>query len=302
MGGEPKTLSEFVGAELARPVQPGAKAFTDALAKDFNGAAVAVLYYGSCLRTGKIEGLMPDFYVLVSDYKTAHGHFLSALGNRLVPPNVYYRELPYKGRVIRAKVATLSLADFEKRVTPGGLNVSLWARFAQPSRLVFAKNRAVKKAVIAAVAEAAMTMAGEVLPLVENKNAAQSIWVEGLRRTYGAEFRSEDTTKAEELFKENINYFNALTPLVLNSLKARELSGEKALKRRWVWRKINGKTVSLLRLIKAMFTFQGGIDYLAWKIRRSSGVEVNIKPWHRKVPLLAGVILFIQLRLKGAFR
>ena len=67
-------------------------------------------------------------------------------------------------------------------------------------------------------------------------------------------------------------------------------------------RTLNGKFVSLMRLIKAVFTFQGGIDYLAWKIKRSSGVDIVIKPWHRKVPLFAGIVLFIQLRWKGAFR
>lgn len=295
-------MSEFIGVELSRPVQAEARAFAKTLANDFHGAVLAVLYYGSCLRTGKIDGMMLDFYVLVSDYKTAHRHFFSSFGNSLVPPNVYYREISFNERTIRAKVAVLSLEDFEKRVTPDGLNVSLWARFTQPSRLVFTRDEKTKKIVITSVAKAALTMAREVFPLLAGSREPKSIWVEGLRRTYGAEFRSEDATKAGEILEENSKYFNALTPLVLESLKAGNLPREGALKRRWVWRKMNGKTVSLLRLIKAMFTFQGGIDYLAWKIRRSSGVEVKIKPWHRRLPLLAGVVLFIQLRWKGAFR
>ena len=44
-------------------------------------------------------------------------------------------------------------------------------------------------------------------------------------------------------------------------------------------RRINGKALSALRLMKAAFTFEGGADYLAWKIARHSGVEIELKAW-----------------------
>ena len=33
----------------------------------------AVLFYGSCLREKQLEGLMLDFYLIVSDYRAAYG-------------------------------------------------------------------------------------------------------------------------------------------------------------------------------------------------------------------------------------
>ncbi|RME68859.1 MAG: hypothetical protein D6782_00610 [Alphaproteobacteria bacterium] len=77
-----------------------------------------------------------------------------------------------------------------------------------------------------------------------------------------------------------------------------------ARRQRWAWRlrALQGRGLHLARLVKAAFTFDGGIDYLAWKIARHSGVAVAIKPWHRRHPLLAGLWLFAYLRLKGAFR
>ncbi len=302
MAARPQTLTEFIEAQLAGPAQKEARAFAKALSEDFNGAVLAVLYYGSCLRTGETDGLILDFYVLVTDYKKAHQNFFSNLGNRLVPPNVYYRETKPGNKTVRAKVAVLSLEDFEKRAGPRGLNVSVWARFSQPARLLYARTERVGKSVIKAVAEAAQTMISQVLPLVKNRESAPEIWIEALRRTYGAEFRSEGPDKAAELFNLNRDYFSALTPLVLNELGQAPLKAPGAARWGWLLRTLNGKAVSLLRLIKAVFTFQGGIDYLAWKIKRSSGVEVSIKPWHRKVPFIAGVVLFIQLRWKGAFR
>ncbi|MEE8295242.1 MAG: hypothetical protein V3R64_05980 [Sphingomonadales bacterium] len=302
MAGKPQTLLSFTKDGLLGPAQPEAKKFADTLSRDFNGDVLAVLYYGSCLRTGATDGLILDFYVLVDNYKKAHGHFFSSLGNALVPPNVYYREIKHKNKVVRAKVAVLSLSDFQKRVSPRGLNVSVWARFAQPARLLFAKTSHARDAVIKAVAEASKTMAREIIPILEGKQTAKGIWAQGLRKTYGSEFRSEGTSKALELFELNKGFFLGLTPLVLKELEGAELEKAGKTRRRWLMRTLNGKFVSLMRLIKAVFTFQGGIDYLAWKIKRSSGVDIVIKPWHRKVPLIAGIALFIQLRWKGAFR
>ena len=40
-----------------------------------------------------------------------------------------------------------------------------------------------------------------------------------------------------------------------------------------------GKTVtalSVLRLLKALFTFEGGLDYIAWKLERHSGQRIEV--------------------------
>jgi hypothetical protein len=45
--------------------------------------------------------------------------------------------------------------------------------------------------------------------------------------------------------------------------------------RAWALRRACGKALNALRLAKAAFTFEGGADYLAWKIERHSGVHWN---------------------------
>ena len=44
--------------------------------------------------------------------------------------------------------------------------------------------------------------------------------------------------------------------------------------------------LSVLRLFKALFTFEGGFDYIAWKLERHSGKVITIPPKVRKYPLL----------------
>lgn len=70
----------------------------------------------------------------------------------------------------------------------------------------------------------------------------------------------------------------------------------------WRLRFVQGKLLSVLRLIKATATFEGGVDYILWKIERHSGVTVDIEPRLRRRPLLAMWILSWRLYRRGGFR
>ncbi|MGC1470692.1 MAG: hypothetical protein WA793_15055, partial [Sphingorhabdus sp.] len=70
----------------------------------------------------------------------------------------------------------------------------------------------------------------------------------------------------------------------------------------WVRRRFEGKLLSITRLAKAAFTYSGGIDYLAWKINRHAGTQIEIKPWQRRWPLVAAFVLVPKLLAKGAVR
>ena len=58
----------------------------------------------------------------------------------------------------------------------------------------------------------------------------------------------------------------------------------------------------LLRLIKAVFTFEGGVDYALWKIERHSGVTVTVSDRARRHPLIFGWGPLFRLWRRGAFR
>jgi hypothetical protein len=70
----------------------------------------------------------------------------------------------------------------------------------------------------------------------------------------------------------------------------------------WKIRAVQGKLLSLARLIKALFTFDGGLDYLAWKLERHSGVHIDIPEKVRRYPLIFIWGLFLDLYRRGAFR
>ena len=179
------SLAELVAEELAVAVDPRVTAMAAAIAQRHGGASRAVLFYGSCLRERQLDGLMLDFYLIVSDYHAAYDKGWLARANALIPPNVF----PFQHDGLAAKYAVLSEADFLRLNGPETRNVSVWARFAQPSRLVWVSGEAARKTAVAAVARAAPTLlaaAGSV-----DGEAPLDWWRRAFALTYSAELRAE---------------------------------------------------------------------------------------------------------------
>jgi hypothetical protein len=281
-------LRDLVAAELAEPVDARVAALAAAVAARHGAASRAVLFYGSCLRERQLDGLMLDFYLIVSDYRAAYDRRWLAAANRLIPPNVF----PFADDGLSAKYAVLSEADFARECGVAARSVSVWARFAQPARLVWAADEAARRHAIDAVAQAAPTLFA--LTPVERDDPL-AVFREGFRLTYGAELRAERKTKGSSIVDaepERYRRFGEAVPATPPEPRGGS----------WRWRQRKGKALSVVRLAKASFTFAGGIDYLAWKISRHSGLPIAIKPWQRRWPLVAAITLLPRLLRKGAIR
>lgn len=291
-------LAELVGAELALAADPRIIAMAAAVAARHPKAARAVLFYGSCLRESQLDGLMLDFYLIVSDYPAAYDRRWLATANRLIPPNVF--PLAHEG--LSAKYAVLSEADFARLCGAQADNVSVWARFAQPSRLVWAADDAARTGVTHAVAQAVPTLLNLALPLVgqEKRSDWRALFEAGFAKTYGAELRAERKGRGASILDSAPDYYRAaFMAAVADGLvdptrlvSAREVA---TTARRWRRLQRRGKWLSVVRLAKASFTFAGGIDYLAWKINRHAGTQIVITPWQRRHPLLAALTLLPRL-------
>src|SRR4051794_34630586 len=138
-------LRALVAEELGQAVDPRVAEIAEAIAAKYGKSSRAVLFYGSCLREKQLEGRMLHFYLIVSDYRAAYGRSWLAAANRLVPPNVF----PFEHEGLAAKYAVLSEADFARECGLGARSVSVWARFAQPARLVWAADAAARQRVVA---------------------------------------------------------------------------------------------------------------------------------------------------------
>ncbi|MFD1951255.1 hypothetical protein ACFSGX_10820 [Sphingomonas arantia] len=284
----------LVREELALPVDPRVTAMAAAIAARHGGAARAVLFYGSCLRTTELDGQMLDFYLIVSDYRAAYPARWMRLANRLLPPNVF----PVADNGLASKYAVLSEADLDALCGPEASTVSVWARFAQPSRLVWRRDDAAAERVVGSVARAGPTAMALALPMCApaERGDPLAVWRAAFAQTYRAELRAERDDRSGSIVDADPERYRRFGAAILPGLVG---AGGEA---RWRSLRRNGKSLTVLRLMKASATFAGGIDYLAWKINRHAGTKIAIRPWQRRHPLLGALVLLPQLLRGGAVR
>jgi len=272
---------------------------------------LAVLIYGSYLR-GKRDTLL-DFYVLLDSYRCLSHAWQGWLAKAL-PPNVYQIHHGSPPDEIRAKVALLTLDRFEHAVSRD-FHSYFWARFAQPCGILYCRDEAVQSRVIDAVCQASTTFARRVVPRLPARFEAKQLWAAGLGLTYQCEFRSEPPGHAEKLFGYWPDYYRSVTSTLAGQGLGFEATGvadsyhnssSENIRRRssrlWWLRRVQGKTLSTLRIIKAALTFDGALDYLLWKVQRHSGVYIEPTDLQRNYPLIFAWPLLFRLWRRGAFR
>ena len=302
-------LKSLIAEELAQPVDPRVTAFAASIAEQYGDASRAVLFYGSCLRTTELDGQMLDFYLIVSSYEAAYGKSWLVGANKRLPPNVFPAE--HDGLV--AKVAVLSEKDFHQlnRITASA--VSVWARFAQPSRLVWQADEAAQAHAIKAIEGAAITLFDMSFPMMEidRKYTIADLWKRGFELTYGAELRAERKDRSDSVVDSDPERYARFGPAVMAAITERNkaqgkdlkiIASRDAIEKRWRQLRRNGKLLTLARLAKASATYAGGIDYLAWKINRHAGTDYVIKPWQRKWPILGALTMLPRLIMGGAIK
>ena len=265
--------------------------------------------YGSYLR-GKRDTLL-DFYVLLDDFSNMPRRW-HAYTARVLAPNVYNIQVGEIPNQARAKYAALSIGQFENAMTQQ-FHSYFWARFAQPCGLVFVRNAEVEHRVLLALRAAVCTFYRRVLPLMESPFSSNTFWELGLSQTYRCELRAESSGQARKLSEANADYFLKLSLAVAQStdlLLANEDDFEvtysqrarQAAVRSWGIRRIQGKFISIARLLKAATTFENALEYLLWKIQRHSGVYLPPTDRQLRYPLIFAWPLLWRLYRQGAFK
>lgn len=312
-------LTRLISKHVNQPASPALQPVTQAILERYGDSTQAILYYGSCLRSNNpFDGLI-DLYVLVDHYTAAYqGKFLLPFVNWLLPPNVFYLEVVVGEQTIRAKYALLSLADFDKATSPRWFHSYIWGRFSQPSRLLYARNQNTQQQVVALLTQATITFIRRVVPALREEFDSLTLWSEGLGFSYKTELRPEKPGRALELYQVDQAYYDALTEPVLATFGADiqtiadsqppryrcKLTSQqrRMAKISWAVRRVQGKLLSVARLVKAIFTFQGGVDYIVWKIERHSGVKIEVTDKLRRFPLIFGWGVLWRLHRQGVLR
>jgi len=286
-------LTAFVLRELKTPLLAVAADAAHQVARRLGG--VAVLFYGSILRTGDLDGVL-DFYVLTQE---ARGAGFNAVASRWLWPDVSFQEVRVGNLKLRAKVATMRLATFERAASGSMIDTTIWTRFVQPAALAWTQNADVERRVVEAVSSAAVTASRFAAVIGPAVGLPNDYWKALFRETYRAELRVEPPGRESQILAHDPDRYATLLPIAW-------VAGGIAFERRgtalapnltfgdtrdilqsWMTRARIGKALNIARLVKATFSFEGAAQYGLWKIERHTGIQIPLTPWRERHPLLA---------------
>jgi len=286
-------LTAFVSRELSTPLRDVIAEAADRLARKLGG--VAVLFYGSNLRTGALDGLL-DFYVLTRGSRAPAWH---TVVTGWLWPDVSFHEFQIGPHTLRAKVAVMQIDTFEKAARGAMLDTTVWTRFVQPAALAWVRSADVEARVVAAVASAAITAARFAAVIGPVEGRVIEYWQALFRETYRAELRVEPPGRETQILTYDPERYAALLPIAWSAdgvaferhgaVVAPKLSAEdcRYFVRAWLIRARTGKALNLARLVKAAFSFEGAARYGLWKIERHTGIRVPLTPWRERHPVLS---------------
>ena len=281
-------------------------------------AICATLLYGSCLRSGDIYDGLLDLYLICDSYRAAYRKPLLAAANWLLPPNVFYAELKLADKTLRSKVTVISERDFRRGCSRAWFESYIWGRFAQPTRIIYSRDAQTGRAMEHCLLQASSTLLHNALPVLPGQGTVTSLWEQALALSYSTELRTERPGRATELALAAADFYAAITRQLSPSLGfgftvyddggqmtyRSETTGARRLLTRIAWslRRGQGKLLSVMRLVKALFTFEGGLDYIAWKLERHSGESIVIPDRVRRAPLIYLWGFFWGLYRRGIFK
>jgi len=301
-------LAKLVATELAEEAPPAAHALAEAIRRERESVA-SILFYGSCLRKKTDEGVF-DFYVLVDNYRDTYDSSLLALGNAILPPNVFYIETEFESRILRAKYAVLSLSDFEAAVRPDCVHPYIWARFAQPSLLVYQRDDAARDHAIRCAAQAVVTLVQCLMVFLPASGRVQrfslsALWQQAFAKTYGAERRAESRETIASIYESNSVRYDHIAERVFEVLESEgyierasgrgggaafeiEMSPLRRTMMRWRWHVSRplARVLAIGRLLKTAFTFGDWVPYAIWKMERHTGEPIELTKRQREHPLI----------------
>ncbi|WP_087718495.1 hypothetical protein [Salinicola salarius] len=315
----PAALVAQVAEQAARPQPEGVAPLVARVQERFGQATCAVLFYGSCLRSHDPGDGVVDLYALVDRYAAVYDRRLLRLVNAWLPPNVFYLEAQdAQGRRLRAKCAVITLDDFAQGATRW-FESYLWGRFAQPCRLAYCRDEVTRMRVNDALAGAVLALWRAALPCLPDTFEAAEGWQQALALSYGVELRPEGASRPASLLAGQEAEYRRRLAAATEALPGLSATGDEhcrderyrnaqdaAQRRRgrraWRWRRRQGHVLHIARLMKAVLTFENGVDYVVWKLERHSGRRIPVSDRLRRHPLLFGWPLLWRLLRERVLR
>lgn len=309
MSGDREGLEAIVADELAQPVRPSVDWLARELANRHGDTVLGVLFYGSCLRQTTDEGVL-DFWLVVDDYADAYDRALLAFVNPIAPPNVFYLERDHEGHTLRTKYGVIDRDAFERGTSFRAWHPYVFARFAQPARLLACRDEDARRYFVACIARSILVLVGRLVLLLPRRAgwlrfSIAAFWQEAFRRSYDSERRPEAEETIRGLYLANAERYDEVGARAIRWLAASGRLGEVTEhprsfavriglgpvllgRMRWQAMRLVGRSLGLVRLLKTAYTFGDWVPYVLWKLERHTGRRIELSERQRAHPLIFG--------------
>jgi hypothetical protein len=283
------------------------------LARAFGPSALALLHYGShATRSDARPESAHDFFVIVGDYRSAYTSLAATAGthyppgraarlNRILAPNVLAIADRSVNPPLLAKIAVLSLADFQRECSAHAPDHFVLGRLFQPAALVWARDEASRAVVVQSVLQARAASFVWGRPHLPPRFDVETYCRTLLSTSFAAEIRPEHMDRVTALL-------DAQRPTILPMYAAllawlAQEGGGGVLERKGGsfadtqrpgrWGRFRSslyfrrsKLRATLRWVKYIALYDDWLGYVVQKVERRSGVSIELSPRERRWPLI----------------
>lgn len=286
-----------------------ARSLTGALVGAAGDQIRAVLLYGSRLLDATPDRYSAyDFVVIIEGYfqfyrdLRSHGFIhrtpsLMAAAARILPPNVISFSPNVSDGPI-AKCLIVSKFHFERELSSRSKDHFMISRMIQQVDALYVSDHRTEQWMEGCLAEARRTVLSWAAPYIESPFTPESLALETLEICYASEIRPESNARAASIFQAQRAYLVETLGLVLDTGLQEGKIGKDGhsyfviaepgsitqFRRRiyLTWSKIRVTG----RWLKHTLTFENWLPYIVRKVERRMGLEVELSPLERALPLL----------------
>jgi hypothetical protein len=283
----------------------------DALVASGGGHIRAILLFGSQLsKAAPSPHSAWDLVVIVDEYGPFHralvdtGHhrrpawLLSAIG-RVLAPNITAFD-PGDGAPL-AKCAIVSSDAFARAVGPGSPDHFLKGRMVQNVAVLWARTDADVSWVRERLRAARTDVLNWAGPYIRDSFTPAEFAHAMLRVSYGGEVRPESKDRVDAVYQAQSDFLaEAYTEVLEDEAdrpggRVRRIDGGRyvldpppgtaerlRVSMYFTWSKVR----AIVRWPKHILTFNDWLTYIQRKVERRTGMEIEVTPWERRLPLL----------------
>ncbi|MCL4557358.1 MAG: hypothetical protein M1491_01745, partial [Deltaproteobacteria bacterium] len=275
-----------------------------------------VFMYGSMLNPGlSTPTSYPDFYIIVDSYAGFYGSRVHTLLNMVLPPNSYFLELSDNGTSMPSKYCVIDKRDLYRCTHyPHIKDFFISGRLAKRIAILYAKDGEFLSGFIDSVYHA---MHFNVMFALSDLACTggfsfDDFMLKLLGLSYRAEVRTETQDKIAGLYAGERDFYRD----VYGKFLEQEILGRTVEKTDGTYRTVRPYSIepgiagfisrsrrrAVYRWPKSIYTFSNYVDYLALKVERTTGENLRLSKWDRRLPLVFGWRHLFRLLKKKAIR